>query len=673
MSGKKEISKAVEKLKKEINYHNWLYYVKNSPEISDGEYDKLYGELAELERKHPEFRTSDSPTQRVGGEPLREFRPVKHGSPMLSLENTYSADDIRQWITRNQKLLAGRSASFVVEPKIDGVGISLRYEKGKFVLGSTRGDGSLGDDITSNIRTIKSIPLALRGNFPEILEVRGEVYMGKDSFEALNRERSRGKQSLFANPRNAAAGTLKLLDPAACARRKMNCFIYQAGEISPESKIKTHREMLDFFGELGLRVNPRIKKFTVVDEIIGYFDDFAKTKDSLNYEVDGMVIKINEIPLYKILGTTLKSPRWACAYKFPAKQGSARILSVDVQVGRTGVLTPVANLSPAKIGGVVIKRATLHNFDEVNRLGVKVGDYVWVERCGDVIPKITGVITSKRTGGEKEISVPEVCPVCGADVFAGDENVAVVCTNSFCPAQVERGIVHFASRGAMDIEGLGEKIIHLLLERGLVKKVSDIYLLEKEKLLKLPLVKDKKAENILNGILSSKRRPLSRFLFGMGIPHVGDAACRLLALNFRSIENIRKADARVFEEIEGLGPKMALAIKRFFSLSTTKKILKELKAAGVKYLAPEEPDTKKLSGKIFVFTGTIPMPREKAREMILSNDGKVSSSVSERTDFVVAGENPGSKLEKAKKLGVKIITFDEFLKLLEKKGDGSNT
>jgi len=387
MSRKTEIKKAVERLKNRINYHNWLYYVQNEPEISDEEYDKLYRELAELEEKHPSLKTFDSPTQRVGGAPVKEFKPVKHGIPMLSLENSYNEDDIRQWVTRNRKLISSQKVSFVVEPKIDGVGISLRYEKGKFVLGATRGDGLLGDDITLNLRTVKSIPLTIRNDFPEVLEVRGEVYMEKDVFEALNIERARKKLSLFANPRNAVAGTLKMLDPEKVARRKMNCFIYQAGEILPESRIKTHRALLEFFKGLGLRVNPLIKEFTNVDDILKYFDGFQKKITELNYEVDGMVVKINEIPLYSVLGSTLKSPRWACAYKFPAKQGTAQILSVDVQVGRTGVLTPVANLTPAKIGGVVIKRATLHNFDEVDRLGVKVGDYVWVERCGDVIPK----------------------------------------------------------------------------------------------------------------------------------------------------------------------------------------------------------------------------------------------------------------------------------------------
>jgi len=660
MSGKNKI----EKLRKEINYHNWLYYVKNSPEISDGEYDKLYSELAAIERKNPELKTSDSPTQRVGGEPLKGFHTVKHGSPMLSLENTYSENDIRQWVTRNQKLLGSREVSFVVEPKIDGVGISLRYEKGRFVLGSTRGDGFIGDDITSNLRTIKSIPLVLRGDFPDVLEVRGEVYMEKDSFEALNRSRSREKLSLFANPRNAAAGTLKLLDPAACARRKMNCFIYQAGEISPESKIKTHWALLDFFAEMGFRVNPLIKKFQGVDEILGYFNDFGKTKDSLNYEVDGLVIKINELSFYKILGATLKSPRWACAYKFPAKRGSARILSVDVQVGRTGVLTPVANLSPAKIGGVVIKRATLHNFDEVERLDVKIGDHVWVERCGDVIPKITGVITSKRTGNEKEISVPEVCPACGADVFGGGENVAVVCTNSFCSAAVERGIIHFASRKAMDIEGLGDSAVHLLLEEGLVKNIPDIYRLEKNEFLKLPMFKEKKAKNLLDAIVKSKRRPLSKFLFAMGIPLAGEKACRIIAGRFRTLENVAKADYDTLNEIDGLGHKRARSISRFFSLASTKKNLSEFKRLGVKPIAEKKPSSSILAGKIFVFTGTIPMPREEARKLLVDRGGVTSSSVSAKTDFVVAGENPGSKFKKAKKLGVKIVGFEEFLKML---------
>ncbi|MCD6412740.1 MAG: NAD-dependent DNA ligase LigA [Elusimicrobia bacterium] len=582
MEKKEQVKRKIEKLRAEINRHNWLYYVKNQPEISDGEYDRLYSELKELEQKFPHFITPDSPTQRVGGEPLKEFRSVKHRIPMLSLENTYDEDDIKNWITRNRKIISDAEMSFVVEPKIDGVGISLRYEKGRLVVGATRGDGYTGDDITANLKTIRTIPLVLRGNFPEVVEVRGEVYMEKSAFEELNRIRAEEKLSLFANPRNAAAGSLKLLDPAETAKRKLNCFIYQAGEIS-KTGVSTHWQLLEFFKQLGFRVNPHIKKFKTVERILEYFGEFSAKREELDYEVDGMVIKVNEMNLYEKLGFTMKAPRWACAYKFPAKQGSAKIVSVDIQVGRTGVLTPVANLSPTKIGGVVIKRATLHNFDEIKRLGVKVGDWVWVERSGDVIPKITGVIVSKRTGNEEEIKIPETCPVCGADVVKDESNVAVLCTNSFCPAQIERGIVHFASRKAMDIEGLGEKVIKLLIEEGLIKSVVDIYKLKKEQLLKLPLFKEKKAENLLKGIEASKTRPLSKFLFAMGIPLAGEKACQILAEKFGTVEKLSAAKADDIQNIEGIGPKMAASITRFFSLPATKKILSQLKALSIEH------------------------------------------------------------------------------------------
>jgi len=668
---KKKISEAdakkrIDFLVEEISRHDYLYYVKNEPEISDEQYDALYRELKELEEQFPHLKRDDSPTQRVGGSPLKEFKQVKHKIPMLSLDNTYNEEEIRDWVERNEKIVGKQKMTYVIEPKIDGVGISLRYENGKLKLGATRGDGITGDDITHNIKTIRSIPLKLKEGYPEVLEVRGEVYMEKKAFGELNLKRSREKLSLFANPRNATAGTLKLLDPRQTAERKLSCFVYQAGEIIPQPKVKTHWEMLEYFKKLGLRVNEHIKKFDTIDGVIKYAKKFEKIRDTLEYEVDGMVIKVNELELYEKLGTTLKAPRWAVAFKFAAKQGSAQILSVDVQVGRTGVLTPVANLSPTKIGGVVIKRATLHNFDEVKRLGVKVGDWVWVERSGDVIPKITGVITSKRTGKEKDIPIPQKCPVCGSPVFKDEENVAIVCQNSFCPAQIERGLIHFASRKAMDIEGLGEKVVHELIEKGLVKNFADIYRLKMSDLLELPLFKEKKAQNLLKGIEASKQRPLSRFLFAIGIPLAGEKACEILAEKFKTLERIMNAKKEELEEIPGIGPKMAEAIVRYFSLPVTRKNLKELAQQGVKPVEQESRvKSDKLKGKVFVFTGTIPIPRSQAEKMVAENGGRASSSVSSNTDYVVVGENPGSKFQKAKQLNIKTITYEEFLKLLK--------
>ncbi len=652
-------------LRNEIRRHNRLYYIAASPEISDSEYDALYAELKKLEEENPSLISSDSPTQRVGGEALSSFKSIRHKTPMLSLENTYSEDGIRTWIERNRKLVPGGRVSFVVEPKIDGVGISLIYKKGSLVLGATRGDGIKGDDVTSNIKTVKSVPLVLSGNFPEYLEVRGEVYMSRSSFNALNETRSRAGEALFANPRNAAAGTMKLLDPAKAAERNLDCFLYQAGVIAPETSIKTHWEMMEYFKTLGLRVNPNISKFDSVPGMLEFFEEFNLKRETLDYEVDGMVIKINEMEFYGVLGSTLKAPRWACAYKFPAVQASSVLESVDMQVGRTGVVTPVANLKPVKVGGVIIKRATLHNFDEVRRLDLKIYDSVWIERRGDVIPKVTGVIVSKRTGAEKEIVEPQVCPACGSVLYKDDENVRIVCTNSFCPAQLERGVTHFASRKAMDIEGLGEKAVKSLLENSMIRDVSDIYALSENELLKLPLFQEKKAAKLLEGIDKSRRRPLSKFLFAMGILFSGEKVCRLVSRHFGSLEKIMNADKSAFEEIDGLGEVRAEAIAGYFSLQGTKEIIGRMKERGVHPEPDSAPVSDKFAGKIFVFTGKISMPREKAQELVMARGGKATGSVSEKTNFVVAGEKSGVKYKKALKLGVKVIDFEEFLKMTE--------
>ncbi|MBU2528654.1 NAD-dependent DNA ligase LigA [bacterium] len=654
-------------LKAEIRRHNRLYYTENSPEISDGEYDALYSELKKLEEENPSLVSSDSPTRKVGGGPLPSFRSIVHKTPMLSLENTYSGDDIKTWIERNRRLVSGTRVTFVVEPKIDGIGISLTYEKGKLALAATRGDGVKGEDVTDNVKTLKSVPLVLSGNFPEYLEVRGEVYMSRGAFSALNAERARSGEALFANPRNAAAGTMKLLDPSRAAKRKLDCFLYQAGVIEPPTKIKTHSEMLEYFKTLGMRVNPNIRQFDSVDGMLEFFEEFNLKRQSLDYDADGMVIKINEMELYGVLGHTLKAPRWACAYKFPAQQASSVLESVDMQVGRTGVVTPVANLKAVKLGGVVIKRATLHNFDEVRRLGLKVGDSVWIERRGDVIPKVTGVIVSKRVGNEKDIIEPDVCPACGSPLYKDEENVRIVCTNSFCPAQLERGIAHFASRKAMDIDGLGEKVVKSLLENSMIKDVSDIYALGKKELLELPLFKEKKAAALLEGIEKSRHRPLSKFLFAMGIPFAGEKVCRVVSRHFGSLEKIMDAPESAFEEIEGLGDVRAKAIAGYLALPGTKAILVKMKKRGVLPAPDSAPVSDKLAGKTFVFTGKIPMPREKAQEIVMSLGGKASGTVSEKTDFVVAGEKSGEKYKKALKLGVAVIDFEEFMEMTKEK------
>ena len=660
-------AKKINFLRGEIRRHNKCYYTDNSPKIADSEYDVLYAELKKLEEANPSLVTADSPTQRVGGEALSSFKSIVHKTPMLSLENTYNGDDIKTWIERNRKLVPGGRVSFVAEPKIDGVGISLTYENGLLVLGATRGDGMKGDDVTANIKTIKSVPLALSGNVPAYLEVRGEVYMSRSSFKALNEERASSGKAVFANPRNAAAGTMKLLDSVEAAKRNLDCFIYQAGVITPPSAIKTQWEMLKLFKKLGLRVNNHIREFDSVQGMLNFFEEFNLKREQLDYEVDGMVIKINELEFYDVLGATLKAPRWACAYKFPAVQASSVLESVDMQVGRTGVVTPVANLKPVKLGGVVIKRATLHNFDEVRRLNLKINDSVWIERRGDVIPKVTGVIDSKRTGAEKEIVEPQNCPACGSVLYKDDENVRIVCTNSFCPAQLERGVAHFASRKAMDINGLGEKVVKILIENSLIKDVSDIYALGKNELLDLPLFQEKKAAGLLEGIDKSRHRPLSKFLFAMGIPFSGEKVCRLVSRYFGTLAKIMAADEIAFEDIEGLGLVRAESIAGYFALSGTKKIIERMKSRGVRPDPDSSPVSDKFAGKIFVFTGKIPMPREKAQELVISLGGKASGSVSEKTNFVVAGDMSGAKYKKALKLGVVVIDFEEFLKMTKEK------
>ena len=669
---KQKIAEYIEELRRKIRYHDYLYYVLNQPEISDYEYDKLYRELKELEEKYPEFITSDSPTQRVSGEVVKEFKQVKHTSPMLSLDNTYSEKEIYDWAERISKYVPLKELEFIVEPKLDGLSCTIHYVDGKLHTAATRGDGMVGEDVTLNVKTIKSVPLVLESKeikIPRFFEVRGEVIMFKKDFEKLNRELQQKNEQTFTNPRNAASGSLRQKDPKITAQRPLRFYIHSYGKIEGGLKVETDEEFLELCKKFSLPVIQHYKVCKTINEVVKYCLEWQQKRDSLEYEIDGMVIKVNQLNLRERIGSTLKAPRWAIAYKFPAKQATTVVKNVVMQVGRTGVITPVAELEPVECGGVIISRATLHNFDEIKRLGIKIGDTVLVERAGEVIPKVVKVIESKRTGKEKDIEIPKKCPVCGSEIVKEEGEVAYRCPNSSCPAQVINSIVHFAKREAMDIEGLGESIAEILVERKLVKKLSDIYFLTKQQLLTLPLFKEKKATNLLNAIEKSKQRPLSKLLYGLGIRHVGEKAAEVLAEKFTSIDRLMKATEVELQKIPEIGPVMAKSIVNFFSNKYTIEIIEDLKKAGVNMIQPkvEKKGAQVFAGMTVVFTGELEsMTRSQAEELVKQLGGTTSSSVSRSTSLVVVGKNPGSKYEKAKQLGIKIIYEDEFLKMIGK-------
>lgn len=669
---KQEVFKRIQELREQIKHHDYLYYVLNQPEISDYEYDKLYKELKELEEKYPEFVTPDSPTQRVSGEVIKEFKPVKHTFPMLSLDNTYSEKEIFDWVERISKYVPIEDIKFIVEPKLDGLSCTIHYVNGRLQTAATRGDGEVGEDVTLNVKTIKSVPLFLEPKvsikIPEFFEVRGEVIMLKKDFEKLNKELQQKGQQTFANPRNAASGSLRQKDPKITAQRHLRFYVHSAGKIEG-IKIETDEEFFEICKKFNLPVIQHYKVCKTINEIVDYCMKWQQERDNLDYDIDGVVIKVNQHKYREKIGSTLKAPRWAIAYKFPARQVTTQLKNVVIQVGRTGIITPVAELEPVECGGVVISRATLHNFDEIKRLGVKIGDTVVVERAGEVIPKIVKVVESKRTGKEKEIEIPKKCPVCGSNVVKEEGEVAYRCPNSSCPAQVINSIVHFAKREAMDIEGLGESISELLVERKLVKKLSDIYFLTKQQLLTLPLFKEKKATNLLNAIEKSKQKPLSRLLYALGIRHVGEKAAEVLAERFGSLDKLMKASEFELQQIPEVGPVMAKSIKEFFSNKFTQEIISDLKKVGVNMIQPkvEKKGPQVFAGMTVVFTGELEsMTRSQAEELVKKYGGSTSSSVSKLTSLVVVGKNPGSKYDKAKQLGIKIINEEEFLKMLPK-------
>ena len=667
-----KVRERIEGLRREIHFHNWRYYVLNDPTISDGEYDTLMRELIQLEREHPEWITPDSPTQRIGEELTAGFPPVDHKFPMLSLDNTYNADELREFDKRVRKGLDGEKPEYAVELKIDGVAVSLFYEKGIFIRGATRGDGRRGDDITANLRTIRSIPLQLLKREPLLstIEVRGEVYMPKEGLLELNRERKSLGEPLFANTRNAAAGSLKHLDPHLVAKRPLDIFIHTVVGLRSK-KYKNHYDSLMALKEEGLKVHPNIEVFQTIEEVIRYSDSWAPRRGELEYGVDGMVIKVNRFDHQEILGMTIKSPRWAIAYKFPTEQASTVIREIRIQVGRTGVVTPVAVLDPVPLGGTTIHRATLHNFDEIIRLDVRVGDTVFIEKGGEVIPKVVKVVLEKRKPGTKPYEPPKRCPVCGSPLVQDEEEVALRCGNVSCLAQVKGRIEYFASRRAMDIEGLGTVLVDQLVEKGLVRDYGDLYSLKKEKILSLERMAEKSAQNLLDGIEESRRRPFERLIFALGIPHVGAGVAQILGDHFPSLDSLKKATIDEIEEIPGIGSIIARSIVEFFKDKRNLEVMEKLRRGGITLKRTIQDvgaiHELPLQGKIFVLTGILAgYSREKASELITKLGGRVGSSVTKKTDYLVVGESPGSKLDKAKTLGVKILDEKEFEKLIVK-------
>ena len=658
---KKVAKKEINKLREELNLHNYKYYVENNPLISDCEYDQLLKQLESLESKFPELVTPDSPTQRVGGEPLDGFKTVEHKLVMLSLDNTYNYDELREFDERVNKNVG--NVEYVVEPKIDGAGVAILYENGIFVRGATRGDGIRGDDITTNLKTIYSIPLKLRGNILRNVEVRGEVYFPISKFKKFNKEQEKKGEVVFANPRNAAAGSLRQLDPRIVALRPLDIFVYFIS--FSDKEFETHKQAIDALKESGFRVNPLIKKVKNIEGAIKYCKNLEKRRETLDYEIDGAVIKVNSLAKQKELGETIKHPRWAISYKFAAKQATTRLNNIDIQVGRTGTLTPVAVLEPVYISGATISGATLHNFDELKRKDIRIGDVVLVERSGDVIPQVVKSIKEKRKGKLKKKGIPKKCPVCRSKIVHKEGEVAVRCPNKSCPARLKWRLKYFASRDAMDIDHLGEQTIDKLIQAQLVESIADLYYLEKKDFLKLEGFKEKSAQNLLDSIEKSKHQSLSRLIYGLGIRHVGKYAAQLLASHYSSLDDLAQATPEELNEIFGLGDKTAEAIITFFSTPEHSDLIEKLKTIGLQ-TRQKQATTLPFKGKKFVFTGGLDsLSRPDASELVKQQGGLVVSSVNKDVSYVIVGNNPGSKYDKAKKLGLNIIDEREFKKLIK--------
>ena len=663
----------IEKLRSEINRHNHLYYVEAKPVISDTEYDRLYRELEDLETQYPELISPDSPTQRVGGEPLEGFETVRHLRPMLSIANTYSPEELMEFDKRIKRGLSQDDLAeldYVAEPKVDGVAISLVYEAGLFVRGITRGDGTTGDDVTANLRTIKSIPLKIDSKDIQVLEVRGEVYMPREGFEELNKKRLEAEENPFANPRNATAGTLKLLNSKEVAKRPLDCVIHSSGYMEGESP-DTHFKTLKWLKRFGFKIVPGVKNFPDIESALEYCKEKESERDKLPFAIDGMVIKVDSHRLQEILGSTSKAPRWVIAYKYEAEQAVTVLREVGWQVGRTGAITPVANLDPVQLAGTIVKRATLHNLDDIRRKGLKVGDRVIIEKAGEIIPQVVMPLVEERNGSEKEIEEPTKCPSCGSPVHRDSEEVAYRCDNLKCPEQLQRRIRHFAARGAMDIEGLGDVLVKQLVEAGFVKSIPDLYRMDMDRVAELERMGVKSAQNLMKGLENSKTRPLARVIFALGIRHVGAHLASVLADNFDSIWELTKTSPESLENIEEVGPIVAKSIVEFFEDETNLQTLHQLEDFGINLTqARQDMDDSEIlkvfEGKTFVLTGTLPSyTREEAKKMIEDAGGKVTGSVSKKTDYLLCGSDPGSKLGKAQNLGVTIIDENEFQNLLK--------
>ena len=657
-----EARKRIEELRQQIIYHEKKYYVDNDPQISDYEFDQLMAELKRLEEAFPEFITPDSPTQRIGEQPVEGFPTIEHRWPMLSIENCYDVDGLREFDERIKKLLPDEKIEYVAELKIDGVSMSIRYNGGKYQQAVTRGDGFRGDDVTAQVKTIRSLPLTI--SLTEDVEVRGEVYLPYKSFKKINEEREKNGELPFANPRNATAGSIRLLDPREVARRRLDIFLYYIFINGQE--MPSQWENLQQLKKLGFKINPHSRLCQNIEEVISYHREWTEKRDSLDYDVDGVVVKVNSTRQRQILGATAKSPRWAIAFKFPARQATTRIKDIIIQVGRTGALTPVAILEPVQISGTTISRCTLHNEEELKRKDIRIGDYVLLERSGDVIPHIVSVMKERRNGQEKPFVWPKKCSICHSTLYKEEDEAISRCLNPSCPARIRESIIHFASRRAMNIEGLGEALVDQLLASGLVKKIPDLYRLRYEDLIQLERMGPKSARNLLDKIEESKSRELWRLLFALGIRHVGEKMAQTLARRYKDLDRLAAASEDDLMQIEGIGPEVAKGIVFFFAQPENRKLLKELKEAGLKFKETEkESSPRPLEGLTFVLTGTLSsMTRDEAKERIEQLGGNVSSSVTSKTDYLVVGEEPGSKLAKARELGVKIINEKEFLSLL---------
>ena len=669
MPAPREAQKKIEKLRDQIRYHEHRYYVLDDPEISDAEFDRLMQELKRIEAEHPELITADSPTQRVGGKPREGFVKVPHSRPMLSLDNAYNEEELRAWDRRVHELSGRKQVEYVCELKLDGLSMALWYRGGELARALTRGDGTVGEEVTANVRTIRSVPLKMkpRNGLPPDFEVRGEVIMPLAAFQRMNEERERQGLSRFANPRNAGAGAVRVLDPQITAQRRLDFFAYFL--VTDDKQLfQNQSDSLDALSECGFKVNPNRTVAEDIDEVIKFLKKWEEKRESLAYEIDGVVVKVNDTRLWAGLGYTGKAPRWAIAYKYAARAGVTQVEDIKPQVGRTGKLTPVAWLTPVPIGGTTVSRATLHNMDEIERLGVRIGDWVTVERGGDVIPKVVGVLEDKQhPRGNKHFKMPERCPECGGHVVRVEGEADHRCVNANCPAKLRESILHFASRSVMNIEGMGDALVNQLCERKMVRSVADIYSLSREKLLDLERMGEKSAQNILDEIENSKKLPLERVIYGLGIRFVGERTAEFLAEHFGSIDAIMEADVEELQSVNEVGPRIAQSIRQFFDEPRNVELVEKLRMAGLRFKGKRKERGTRLAGQTFVLTGTLAnYSRDQAKKMIEDAGGRVSGSVSKKTDYVVAGEEPGSKLDKARELGVKVIGEKEMLDLVGK-------